>query len=150
MKNSVSNTTNTQIWRYLTEVLAKPHAEMGGLPICPFINTYKHHILVTKTTDPTAQIESFPALRDTYGVVALVLHGFHMGYEELEQYIDELWSDPSTTILMMHPEGTDSPLPVEYNYDEPLLIVQDTDTLSQAQQQLREKSDYYSFFREEE
>lgn len=78
-------------------------------------------------------------------IEAVVLYGFRMSYERLEKITNtanKRYGSLGVTVLRMHPDTDDFPLPVKYNYKQPLLIVQRTSTLERARAQLKQ-SKYY-------
>jgi len=151
MNDLKSNTTNTKLWRYLLDELAKPRPEIGGMAICPFIKRFERQIIIRQTDNPWLQIQEFPELSDVYDIQALVLWGFTETHGDVDSmcadYTQRI-SDQDVTVLSMNPAHTESPLPIQYTWQaEPLLIVQRTSVLEKYQEYLQENTDYYGYFR---
>lgn len=154
MTDSKSNTTNSKLWRYLLEELAKPRPEIGGMAICPFIKRFERQIIIRQTDNPWLQIQEFPELSDVYDIQALVLWGFSSESVDLDAQCDEYcarMASQDVTVLLMNPAHTESPLPLQYTWQaEPLFIVQRTSILEKYQKYLQENTDYYSFFSDDD
>ena len=64
-------------------------------------------------------------------------------------FIDELNQElaiKDVVVLMMHPDGDESVLPVDYQFDLPLLIIQRLSTLEKARAELS-KTNYYKHYK---
>lgn len=84
-------------------------------------------------------------------VEAIVMYCGDMEFEELvdlKDTIQETFGHKDVTVLAMHPDTEEPPLPLEYNFDLPILILQRTSVLEQARKQL-ENTDYYNYFEED-
>jgi hypothetical protein len=88
-------------------------------------------------------------VKDIFRLEACVVYGFWMNYEKMEKMVSVLNKDLKSRdvcCFMMHPDGDESVLPVEYNLDVPILIIQRISTLKKAKQQLS-KTNYYKHYK---
>jgi len=132
--------------KYL-DFLSRKHRKLGHA-ICPYLKKYRantYNLYVDKTSELTARLQTVCSMLGPLHIEAVVLYGFRMSYEKLEQITNtanKRYGSLGVTVLRMHPDTDDFPLPVKYNYKQPLLIVQRTSTLERARAQLKQ-SKYY-------
>lgn len=143
-----SHSTKTKINRWL-DLISKPNPQLDNLPICPYLSRHRAHIHIAQTDDPAQLARNFADVKDIFKLEACVIHGFELSYEQMEHMVDQLNTElhsKDVIALMMHPEGDQDVLPIQYQFDLPLLIVQKKSSLECAQKQLR-KSNYYKHYK---
>jgi len=129
--------------------LTRPRKELDGLPVCPFLARYEKSIHVAHNSDPEQLTRHFADVKDIFRLEACVVYGFWMSWDRMEKMVSQLNRDLKSRdvcCFMMHPDGDESVLPVEYNLDIPILIVQKISTLERAKQQLSE-TNYYKHYK---
>jgi hypothetical protein len=143
------------MWKSVEEYLdflSKPHPELG-YAICPYLKQYSKQIQIVKVSNIKqlrSQLHTICGILNAVGMEAAVLHGFKCSYDRLHDIIDtyqQRYKRNNITLLGMHPNTEDSPLGIEYNYTEPLIIVQKSSTLKRARTQLK-SSKYYDNWNE--
>jgi hypothetical protein len=88
-------------------------------------------------------------MKDIFRFEAVVAFGFWMSYDKMDKMITDLnkkLASKDTICLMMHPDGDENVLPVDYQFELPLLIIQRLSTLKKARKQL-EKTKYYKHYK---
>jgi hypothetical protein len=143
-----SNITKTKIKNWLKS-LTEPRKELDGLPICPFLAKYETSIHVAHNKEPEKLTRHFADVKDIFRLEACVVYGFWMSWDSMEQMVTRLNQDLANRdvcCFMMHPDGDESVLPIEYTLDIPILIVQKISTLEKAKQQLS-KTNYYKHYK---
>lgn len=139
-----------QIWHYLLTTLSQSRKELGGHAVCPFVKGYKDKILVLESQNPENIVSNFANFHESFGMEAIVVYGFDIDFNTLDK-LTESWNKKyhkkDVECLFMDPDAVDPPLPVEYIWREcPLIIIQRRSTLEKHRRQLKEKSDYYTYF----
>lgn len=133
----------------MRDVLGKPRKELGGLSICPWIKRYWKQIHIVETDDIVDSVERNAQMMVPLGVEAIVFVGWDMDYDEIYE-LNEDWNEKlkihDVVCLLMHPDTQDPPLPLEYNFKQPLLIMQKRSTLARAKQITKKNTDYYTYF----
>ena len=138
-----------QVSDYVFKTLTKPRKELGGMPICPFINQKKDSITILRHADPMKFAKHYKDLKHIFTYDAVVLFGFGYSYDRLDMItkdINRLFKNQDLIALMMHPDGDQGVLPLEYNFHAPLLIIQNKKLLSQSQERLT-KTKYYKYYK---
>ena len=147
-KTVVTNFTKKKLEKWL-ETLTVPRKELDGLPICPYLKNYSHRIHLAKNENPEKLARHFADVKDIFRFEACVVYGFWMSWDRMEKIVAQLNRDlksKDVCCFMMHPDGDESVLPVEYPFDIPLLIVQKISTLEKAKKQLS-KTKYYKHYK---
>lgn len=142
------NFTKTQLKKWLKD-LTRPRKELDGLPICPFLARYEKSIHVAHNKEPERLTRHFADVKDIFRLEACVVYGFWMSWDSMERMVKKLNRDlkhRDVCCFMMHPDGDESVLPVEYNLPVPILIVQRISTLERAKQQLNQ-TNYYKHYK---
>ena len=140
-----------EIEKYI-DSLGKTNKKLGHA-ICPFIKTYRSQIKIIKIQkfkDLNRHLDVICGIMHAVGIEATVLHGFRCSYDALYELVDRYnrkFAKNNITVLAMHPNSVGPPLPVEYNYHQPLIIIQRTSTLERARKQLK-GSKYYDNYKE--
>jgi len=137
------------ITEWLDKVIAQPRKELGGMPICPFIRKYMNNITIVESTSPMVIAKNFANLGHVLGVEAIIVYGPKYSYDKLYNICDKIntaYEQQDVTCLAMHPDSIEPPLPLEYNFKWPILILQKTSTLEHAQNMLK-NTHYYSYFK---
>lgn len=125
-----------------------------GHAICPFIKQYEDQIQTVQVKNLQhlkTHLHTVCGILNAVGMEAVVLHGFRCSYETLHKIAGDFqrrYGKLDITILAMHPDTEDSPLGIEYNYSQPLIIVQKTSTLESARTRLK-GSKYYDNWSED-
>jgi len=149
MRKIVStNTTKRKLNQWLDRI-SKPNKKIDGLPICPYIANFRDNIHITVVKDPARLARHFADVKDIFRLEACVATGFWMSYNKLDKMVDELNQElaiKDVVVLMMHPDGDESVLPVDYQFDLPLLIIQRLSTLEKARAELS-KTNYYKHYK---
>lgn len=134
--------------------IAKPHKEIGNKPICPYLMKYKKQIHIQQTDDFMSTADNFAYLKDTLRIEAMVLYGKWMDYDKLNKIhnrINKKHKKLDVVCLMLHPDTEDPPLPIDnYNFTWPILILQKQSTLDKARENLRQKTDYYKYYNDDD
>jgi len=119
-----------------------------GFAICPFIKQYKSKIQtirVKKLQHLKSHLHTVCGVINAVGMEAVVLYGHKCSFDTQAKIVHDFnqrYKKLNITILGMHPDSEDPPLPVEYNYYRPIIIVQRTQTLDDARKKLK-RSKYY-------
>lgn len=149
MAKIVSTKTTKNKMKQWLQRLCVPRKALGGNSICPFLAQHLHDIHIAQTATPEKLAYNFADVKDIFRFEACVMFGFDMSYEKMEAMTDRINSkieEKNCIALMMHPDGTESVLPIEYQFDLPVLIVQKLDRLKAARQQLK-STDYYKHYK---
>jgi len=144
----VTNTTKNKLKAWLDK-LSKPNKKMDNLPICPYIKKYRNSIHIAKTTKPEFLANNFAEMKDVLHFEAVIAFGFWMSYDKMDKMVTGLnkkLAHKDTICLMMHPDGDSSVLPVDYQFELPLLIIQKLSTLQKARKDLQ-KTNYYKHYK---
>lgn len=147
-KTAGINFTKTQLKKWLKD-LTRPRKELDGLPICPFLARYENSIHLARNPDPEKLCRHFADVKDIFRLEACVVYGFLMSWDRMESMVAKLnrdLKDKDVCCFMMHPDGDESVLPLEYNLPVPILIVQRISTLERAKQQLNQ-TNYYKHYK---
>jgi len=139
--------SDRKVWNWLNKI-AKPNPKIGNNSVCPYINSYKDNIMVVQTATPWVVIDSFSTFKDIFKLEAVVIHGFDWDFDTMHSHIDtwnKKYKKRDVFVLGMHPDTEEPPLPLEYNYSKPLIIVQKHSTLKQARHKLAKTTDYYTY-----
>jgi len=150
--DSNKKTSNQQnIWHWILETIARPRAELDGLPICPFVKQYLNNIQVIEHEDPKRVAEWFVKNRDLLSLEAVVVAVSVSDYDRFYKYVDwldDIYQHHDVTVLGMHQDSVAEPLPIEYTYQHGnLIILQRTSTLEQARKRL-ESTSYYQHWQD--
>jgi len=140
--------TKTQLKKWLRD-LTQPRAELDGLPICPFLARYENQVHLAQNKDPERLCRHFADVKDIFRLEACLVYGFSMTWNNMEKMVTRLNRDLKSRdvcCFMMHPDGDESVLPVEYNLPVPILIIQRISTLQAAKKQLS-KTNYYKHYK---
>jgi hypothetical protein len=138
-----------QVSDYVFKTLTKPRKELGGMPICPFIHQHRHNISILQNKDPLKFAKHYKDLQHIFRYYAVVLFGFAYSYDRLDKItkqINRVFKDSDLIALMMHPDGEESVLPLEYNFHAPLLIIQQKKRLEDSRHKLK-KTKYYKYYK---
>ncbi len=133
---------------WINEVIIVPRQELGGMPICPFVKEYENKIRIIETTTPLQVAKNFAFLKELFDYEAVILYGKKYSYEKLHSLCDtinEKHAKHNVICLAMHPDSDEFPLPLEYNFEYPLLILQNKENLTKAQNRL-ENTPYYNYY----
>lgn len=140
-----------KVWKYIKKLLIKPQKKLGGIAICPFLKQHLDNITVIETDDWEKKISQVCELLHTVGYEAAVICGPDMDYDELMSICNDYesrYTHRDIEILLMHPDTTDAPLPLEYNFHyAPLVIVQRASTLQDARDTLQKSGKYYNYYK---
>ena len=147
------NIKTKKLLDWLQNTIAKPNKKLDGQAICPFL---KQHLANTQLIEVknvkhlSTQVHTIANIMGALGLEAIILHGFEIDYDKLYA-MAKIWNKKyklnDTTILVMHPNTVDPPLPLDYNYSEPLIIIQKTSTLEKARKQLEKTGKYYKHYK---
>jgi hypothetical protein len=140
--------SDKQVWQWLDKI-SKPQPKLNGNAICPWIQHFRHKIMVVKSDTPDVVIENFAVFKQTFALEAVVIYGFRMNYDQQYAFINKLnkrYKKRDVFLLGMRPDSEEPPLPLEYNYKRPLIIAQKLSTLKMARQQTAKNTDYYSHY----
>lgn len=143
-----TNFTKSKLQKWIHS-LTKPQKKLDGLPICPFLSKYEKSIHLAQNKDPEQLCRHFADVKDIFRLEACVVYGFYMSWNKMEKMVTRLNKDLAqrdVCCFMMHPDGDESVLPVEYPFDIPLLIIQKISTLEKAKQNLS-KTNYYKHYK---
>lgn len=138
-----------QVHNYVFKTLTKPRKKLGGMSICPFINHYADGIQIARHQDLVVFAQHYADIKDILKLKAVVVYGFYYSYEKMEKIvslINKKYAKQDMVALMMHPDGDESVLPVEYAFHVPLLIIQSKKLLNDTKCQLK-KSKYYKYYK---
>tara|TARA_R110000851_G_scaffold13704_1_gene46768 strand:+ start:1265 stop:1720 length:456 start_codon:yes stop_codon:yes gene_type:complete len=147
---SKQKTYKQKITKWIDSVLTISRAEIGGMPICPFIKQYRDKIHIVETTAPMTIAKNFADLKETLDIEACILYGKRYSFEKLHKIcnrINSLYKTKNVVCLAMHPDSEEPPLALEYNFEYPILILQRKNTLEDARNRLQ-NTDYYTFFQD--
>ena len=147
-KTQGTSYTKTQLKQWLKS-LTRPRKKLDGLPICPFLARYEDRIHLAQNNEPEKLCRHFADVKDIFRLEACVVYGFRMTWDTMERMVSRLNRDlkhRDVCCFMMHPDGDESVLPVEYQPPIPLLIIQRISTLNKAKQQLS-KTNYYKHYK---
>jgi len=132
--------------------LSKPRSQLDGLPICPFLKSYKDKIEIVETDDPLNAVKGFAAFKDLFHLEALVIHGFEADFDYWTDTLDvwnEQFAEQDTICLYMDPEAVEPPIDLDYTWrDNALIIVQRASTLAKHQSDLQ-KTAYYTHYNDD-
>ena len=143
-----TNFTKRKLEKWLLG-LTKPRKQLDGLPVCPYLKHYRDRIHLARNKDPERLARHFAEVKDIFKFEACVVFGFWMSWNKMEKMVDTLNKDlkkKDVCCFMMHPDGDEDVLPVEYPFDIPVLIVQKISTLEKAKKQLS-KTNYYKHYK---
>lgn len=149
MRKIVSTSTTKRKLNQWLDRISKPNKKLDNLPICPYISKFRDKIHIAITKDPARLARHFGDVKDIFRLEACLAVGFDMSYQKMEKLVDELNQElaiKNVAILMMHPDGDEDVLPVDYQFDLPILIIQRASTLEKARQEL-EKTNYYKHYK---
>ena len=149
LKIVFTNTTKRKLESWLDK-LTKPNKKLDGMPICPYINKFRKQIYIARTKDPEQLANNFGDMKDIFKFEAVVGFGFWMSYNRMDGLITKLnkkLKKKDTICLMMHPNGKSDVLPVDYQFELPLIIIQRASTLKKAQEELKSKTKYYKHYK---
>lgn len=143
-----TNFTKRKLEKWI-DSLTTPRKELDGLPICPFLAKHRQAIHLARHKDPEKLARHFADVNNIFRLEACVVYGFRMTWDTMERMVSRLNRDlkhRDVCCFMMHPDGDESVLPVEYQPPIPLLIIQRISTLNKAKQQLS-KTNYYKHYK---
>ena len=149
MDKIVSTKTTKRKFKEWLHKLCVPRKKLGGHPICPFLAQHMKDIHISVTSKPEKLAYHFADIKDIFHFQGVVILGFLMSYNKMEEMtnrINKKIKAKNCVALMMHPAGTESVLPVEYQFDLPILIVQKLDKLKEARKKLK-STDYYNHYK---
>lgn len=144
-----SNYNTTKIWRWLKRVIAKPRKRLGGHAICPYLQEYMDRISLVESTTPMTVAENFAAFHRVFGLEAVIVYGFDWDFDTVHKQVDAInkkLKSRDVECLAMCPDSEGAPLNIEYNYTEPLIILQKRSTLKEKRNQLAKMTDYYTYY----
>ena len=147
-KTTLDNNT-TEIWQWLKRVIAKPRKRLGGHAICPYLNEYLDRIGLVKSATPMRVAENFVIFNRVFGLEAVIVHGFDWDFDTVHNEVDAInnkFKNKDLECLAMCPDSEGAPFNINYNYEQPLIILQKRSTLQQARQQLSKMTDYYTYY----
>lgn len=140
--------TKKDIEKWLHQ-LCVPQKKMGGFAICPYLKSFLPHIHIAENRDPWRMARQFADIKGAFALEGLVVYGFRCGYDSMVKKIAQLNKEielKDCHALMMHPAGNQSVLPIDYNLDIPIVIVQRLSTLQTARRKLK-KTNYYKHYK---
>jgi len=147
------NIKTKKLLNWLQNTIAKPQKKLDGQAICPFLKQYLANIQIIEVKNPkhlSTHVHTCASIMGSLGLEGIIIHGFDEKYEKLIR-MAKAWNVKyaynDTTILVMHPETIDPPLPLNYNYEDPLIIIQKTSTLEKARKQLEKNGKYYKHYK---
>ncbi len=146
-QTSENNTTN--IWYWLKNVIAKPRKRLGGHAICPYLQKYMDRIKIVESATPCTVADNFAIFHRQFGLEAVIVHGFNWDFDRTHLEVDRInrkHKKNNIECLAMCPDSEDAPLNINYNYKEPLIILQKRSTLLEARKQLSKMTDYYTYY----
>ena len=148
-RTRTTNCTKAKIIKWF-DTLTKPHKRLDGLPICPYLQKYKDNVMVIRNKDPEKLANNFALQKDIFKLQAMVVFGFWMSWDKMEKMVDRInkkLKKQDVCCFMMHPDGDEDVLPVHYDMDLPLLIVQRISTLKEAKKKLKANTNYYKHYK---
>lgn len=120
------------------------------MPICPFVKKYIDKIAIVETNNFKASVNHLTQLMGPLGLEAVVLYGKELSYVTMKNItilMNKQYGKQDFEILFMHPDTEEAPLPLEYNFRIPLLILQRKSTLKNARKLLESKTKYYEYYK---
>lgn len=142
------SSSDKRVWQWLDNI-SRPNKTLNGNAICPWLAKYMDKTMVVKSTTPETVINNFATFKDVFHIEAVVIYGFRMGYDKQYDWIDrwnKRYKKKDVYVLGMRPDSEEPPLPVKYNFEKPLIIVQKLSTLKKARQETAKNSDYYKHY----
>lgn len=139
--------SDKKVWQYLDHI-SKPQKKLGGNAICPYIKHYKDRIMVIHSTTPQQVVENFAHFKDIFHLEAVVVYGFNLTYDKQYEQIErwnKRYKKKDVFVLGMRPDSEEPPLPLNYNFTKPLIIIQKLSTLQKARHNLAKNTDYYTY-----
>ncbi len=139
--------SDKKVWQYLDHI-SKPQKKLGGNAICPYITQYKDRIMVIHSTTPQQVVENFSHFKDIFHLEAVVVYGFNLTYDKQYEQIErwnKRYKKKDVFVLGMRPDSEEPPLPLNYNFTKPLIIIQKLSTLQKARHNLAKNTDYYTY-----
>ena len=112
--------------------------------ICPYLKKYRSKVKIVESDCPESIIESYLIFREDLDLEAIVIHGFKYEYEKINNilnYYNELGEEKNMYLLAMRPEDDIN------NYPHQIIIIQKIDTLNNSRNELRNKTDFYDYYR---
>jgi hypothetical protein len=109
--------------------------------------------MVVKSTNPEVVVHNFSVFKHTFALEAVVVYGFESDFDTMTDLCDKWdrkYRKRDVECLYMHPDATEPPLPIDYQWrDCELLIIQKRSTLERSRQLLK-NTDYYSYFSDDD
>ena len=127
-----------------------PNNDLDGLAICPYLKKYIDSIDITLHSSVESLYDSIADIVAKKLPAHVCVIEWDWDYFEMETATEQLhllYRKDDMEFLFMHPDSEDAPLPIaDYNFDKPLLIVQQRSLLHKARKQLAHKTNYYKHF----
>ena len=142
------NNIHPMLLSYLKKI-AKPRKQLGGHAICPYLEQYMDRVMAVESQDPEQTILNFVSFRSFFHLEAVIIQGLEWDFDKIADFAEQMskkYRGKDIEVLAMAPDSEQPPLPLEYNYHEPLLIIQTRSTLLEARRQLSKTTDYYTYF----
>ena len=76
------------------------------------------------------------------------MYGFNLTYDKQYEQIErwnKRYKKKDVFVLGMRPDSEEPPLPLDYNFTKPLIIIQKLSTLQKARHNLAKNTDYYTY-----
>lgn len=137
------------IERWLNRI-SRAQKKLDGYAICPYLKKYRSRIITVVDNDIENCAKNYLNFRVPFQLEGLVVEMDHCDFDKLEVRVRKLnkqYKMQDLTVLMMHPDTEEPPLPLEYNYQRPLVIFQNTSTLERARKNLK-TTKYYSYYKD--
>lgn len=137
-----------KLWHWINS-LTKPRNKIGGHSICPFLKQYLEKIMIIEDTNPEQVILNYITFRNVFKLEAVVVTGNNWDFDTLMDWCERMskkYKKQDIEVLGMSPDSVEPPLPFNYNYSKPLIIIQTRSTLTQARNSLAKTTDYYDYY----
>ena len=130
-------------------MIANPRKRLGGHAICPYLQEYMDRICLVESQTPMSVAENFAAFNRVFGLEAVIVYGFDWDFDRVHKQVDAInkkLKNKDVECLAMCPDSEGAPFDIEYNYTEPLIILQKRSTLKEKRNHLAKMTDYYTYY----
>lgn len=131
-------------------MIGKPQDKLNGMAICPFIKKYMDKVYIIEAEDYYEQGTVACEMIHPLNFEAVVISGPIISYDRLNKIhntLNKKYKHRDIEVLFMHPDTEEPPLPLEYNFTQPLLIVQKRSTLEESRKILHKSGKYYDLYK---
>lgn len=105
--------------------------------------------MVVEDDNPQQVIENFVTFRKMFQLEAVIVVGIDWDFDTLTDWCERMstkYKRKDIEVLGMAPDAQEPPLPFEYNYHKPLVIIQNRSTLLDARRLVAKTTDYYTYY----